>query len=960
MKVKLKKLLSYLVSFAVCLPILFSSVSPALAAGPVADPDNLSISGASGNLVGGKNAFIIGDTVAATYDASGLAEDPIAVLFDFAEFGGSPVVGEKRAGGGSFWDCYYQISPGSIDVTDADVKVSILGSEPGPWISDNEDHAVDNQAPVISGTGTISVETKSNTHSSSTKPAIGDTIKFEKGTLTDANGDTIVYEADLTIPTGAKVVAGDVSNPVIENSTNGSSKFSVSAVDDAGNVFSGALWTNSKIFDTKRPTLSSARTISTTVIEASFSEEIYENSIDKADFEISNPAKTIQKVERTATSKVEITTDSAYSSGATPTVKIVDDGDDRMFDSAGNLINLPAQTDATDEVLPQVGPDVTGLVFSEGKNDLGDSLRVGFSENIPVFGSSDDFGIIYDGDGDFSTSADQRVVQAISLSNPESDNTVDVSIADQSGEIDAGGKFKVEVNATGNVKDASGNFVDASANTATSDFVSTFDSFAPIITAVGLNKQNETVGIGGEIIVFAELDDIANDKYLDEIGGTFNGTILDFAFNPATSRYEVKYQVVEGAGELSGVEALDIQFKDRAQNISNVKATQNSQVNIDGERPDAPVVSDPAQAIILNSDTYKILGSAQSGTKVEIYSDPNADGDISDGALSGSADVTVASFSIEVDLLQDAQNNFVAVAIDQAGNRSALVVLPTIAEDSSPPEAPSGFTIRLEGDYVDLSWEKTEGAIFYEVWRSASPYKLLATLDAQKLTYRDSTIEKGKTYYYYVAAIDGSFNRSQTVELSVSVPLATTASATSTATTQQTQETQEGVVVLAQSNDYVSPIAVEKSEPTPTAQESATPEVKGVQTEESDEGETWWPLLIPALAVLLFGAIIPLSATSAIAVPIVGALGAMAVAAYTSGSMKSSTMYLLLGAETIILLLLNYYLLGRQSQDSNGNGVVETVIRDTKEDSKEKESSDKNQSKSKNSKNSKNKKKRRK
>lgn len=728
MKVKLKQTLAYLVSFAVCLPILFIGTSPVLAAGPIADPANLNVSGASGNLVGGKQAFIVGDTVIATYDASDLANE-IAVLFDFSEFGGTQLVGNDVNGDGSIWSYGYQIANGSIDTATADIKVRILGAEPGDWVSDNEDHIVDNVAPNVSGAGLIGIEDKSNSFSTSSKPAIGDTLKFEAGTLADATGDSVTYEADLTSATGAKVVAGNVSNPVIEGSLNGSNKFPVSAVDDAGNAYGGVLWTNSKTFDTVRPTIVSAKTVTTNAIEVEFSEAIYGSSIDVSDFEISNPLRTISNVDKlgvTNPQKIRLETTSAFAGGVMPTVKVVDDGDDKLFDIAGNLIVLPTEKTATDGVLPQVGPDVEDLIFIEGNNDRDENLAITFSEAIPTIGSVADYSVIYDADGDFSDSADQRGVAVSSVSNPDSNKIVDLQIADQSGDLDYGGRFRVVVNSS-NVLDASGNAVDSYANTATSAQISFFDNYAPELLDAGIDPSSGIYGVGDSITVFVATDDSGNDQHLTSISGALNGNTLNFVYDSADNRYEAVYVIAEGDADATNVEAIGIRLCDRAGNLSNILNTSGNSLSVDGNTPASPIVLEPITSEIINADNRTISGTAEAGSAVSVYTDPNNDGDKSDGVVVGSGVATGGAFAVSVPLVQDAENNFLVSSTDLAGNESASSDVATITEDSIVPVVnvnfPNGGELFGAGSSSLITWTASD------VNLSSSPIDLYYSID---------------------------------------------------------------------------------------------------------------------------------------------------------------------------------------------------------------------------------------
>ena len=76
----------------------------------------------------------------------------------------------------------------------------------------------------------------------------------------------------------------------------------------------------------------------------------------------------------------------------------------------------------------------------------------------------------------------------------------------------------------------------------------------------------------------------------------------------------------------------------------------------------------------------------------------------------------------------------------------------------APPGPPMGLVMKVEGNTVVLSWFKPSVAgrasvIGYWVLRGTSPDKLELLVDLGDVqTYTDSTVEKGKTYYYVVIA----------------------------------------------------------------------------------------------------------------------------------------------------------------------------------------------------------------
>lgn len=348
---------------------------------------------------------------------------------------------------------------------------------------------------------------------------------------------------------------------------------------------------------------------------------------------------------------------------------------------------------------------------------------------------------------------------------------------------------------------------------------------------------------------------------------------------------------------------------DIADLAGNVALGTGETIIMDKIAPEAPKITDPPLPTLINADATVIEGTATAGSIVKIYTDPNSDGNRDDGIIAkeGTADQS-GEFSLSVNLAQNQENYFWVTASDAAGNESKATDVPTIIEDSSVV-TPKHFSVNQNGDYVDLSWSASDDAIGYEIWRSSSPYKMIAVVDKSTLSYSDKTVARGVKYYYKVVAVDALGNRSESAELSIELPASATAPVSSasvpivTAALSQTVQSIEVPVEMVDSAISAGVVSVT----TPTPESSATPEVKGAQEEQ--EGESWWTLVIPVALVLLAGAILPLTATSAISVPIIGAILALIVSAYTTGDLKSSYMYLILGGEVVVLLIVNYGLL---------------------------------------------------
>jgi hypothetical protein len=89
--------------------------------------------------------------------------------------------------------------------------------------------------------------------------------------------------------------------------------------------------------------------------------------------------------------------------------------------------------------------------------------------------------------------------------------------------------------------------------------------------------------------------------------------------------------------------------------------------------PNAPVITKPAAALSIEGTTFTIVGTAESGSNVQISSN---------GSIVGSEQLTAIStnFSITVPLTANSANNFTATATNSFGRISPEAIVPTITE----------------------------------------------------------------------------------------------------------------------------------------------------------------------------------------------------------------------------------------------------------------------------------------
>lgn len=81
--------------------------------------------------------------------------------------------------------------------------------------------------------------------------------------------------------------------------------------------------------------------------------------------------------------------------------------------------------------------------------------------------------------------------------------------------------------------------------------------------------------------------------------------------------------------------------------------------------------------------------------------------------------------------------------------------------DTTPPTTPTGLTARLTGPtQVDLTWTASSDNVALDAYEVLRDGTRIATVPASTRTYRDATVQPGRTYSYQVIAIDVVGNRS--------------------------------------------------------------------------------------------------------------------------------------------------------------------------------------------------------
>lgn len=182
--------------------------------------------------------------------------------------------------------------------------------------------------------------------------------------------------------------------------------------------------------------------------------------------------------------------------------------DNDVKDIGGNKVDIThkqatVSLSSTDNRFDNVAPQMNAATaYSLGENANPEVFVLTFNENLGHIGEVQDYTVVWDDDG---VLGDDRAITGFAIGAGGAANQVNVTIPDQSQEIDASttGLFRVTVNNSGNnadVRDVNGNKLDTSYRNATVSLASSenkFDNVAPHVSNLnyteGTNAEAETV-----------------------------------------------------------------------------------------------------------------------------------------------------------------------------------------------------------------------------------------------------------------------------------------------------------------------------------------------------------------------------------------------------------------------------------------------------------------------------------
>lgn len=232
-------------------------------------------------------------------------------------------------------------------------------------------------------------------------------------------------------------------------------------------------------------------------------------------------------------------------------------------------------------------------------------------------------------------------------------------------------------------------------------------------------------------------------------------TWLDTTYSSTSGYYEYSWDTTAVA---DGTYTIDARATDSSGNTTN--AAQVS-ITVDNTQPSVAIDS-PASGAVVKGDV-EIVASASDATSgvagvewrvvgVTSFAPMTLETDGKWHATWDSTTVADGSYSIEVR------------ATDNAGNQKTASVGVTV---DNPPAAPTNLSAAAGDSIVDLAWDRNTEADMsrYNVYRSTDNVSFtkiaeVAQPDTATVSYSDTNVINGTTYYYYVTAVDTALQES--------------------------------------------------------------------------------------------------------------------------------------------------------------------------------------------------------
>ncbi|MBP1924339.1 hypothetical protein J2Z76_000192 [Sedimentibacter acidaminivorans] len=728
-------------------------------AAPTVTDGNISISGASGT--GG--AYIIGDTVTATWDDTGAGDnnsDISSVTVDFSAFGGGAAVSASNSS--DTWTATYTITSGAVDATNLNVIVTATNdSGNARTTSDTTNATVDSIAPTVTD-GNISISGATGTGG---VYIIGDTVTatWDDTGAGDNNSDISNVTVDFSAFGGGTAVSASNSSDtwtatytIVSGSMDGTNKnVSVTATDNAGNTRTTSDTTNATV-DSVAPIVTDGNisisgatgtggaykigdTVTATWDDTGAGDNNSDISSVTVDFSAFGGGAAVSASNSSDTWTATYTITSGAVDATNLNVIVT------ATDNAGNSMTTSDTTNATvDSVAPTVTDgniSISGASGTGGAYIIGDTVTATWDDT----GAGDNNSDISSVTVDFSAFGGGA---AVSASNSSDAWTATYTIT--SGAVDA-----TNLNVIVTVTDNAGNSMTTSDTTN-----ATVDSVAPTVTDGNISISGAS-GTGGAYIIGDTVTATWDDTGAGDNNSDISNVIVDFsAFgggaavsaSNSSDTWTATYTIVSGSMEGTN-KNVSVTVTDNAGNSTTAADSSNS--TIDNQSPSAPSrpdLSASSDTGISDTDnitydtTPTIIGTAEAGSTVKLSS--SLDGLVGTVSADGSG-----NWSLATSTLTNGTHNITATAADAAGNISSESTGLSIKVDSLDPTVilsdNEEDNIVKAGDIVTLS------AAFNEVM-SDVPTINISNGDVTNIGMTDSGDKTNWTYSWIVPDVDGN------------------------------------------------------------------------------------------------------------------------------------------------------------------------------------------------------------
>ncbi len=662
---------------------------------PTVSDAQISISGGSGT--GG--AYRIGDTVTATWNASGdgNTDTLTGVTVNFSQFGGGSVAATNAGG---VWTAIYTIVAGAINGLSArNITVTATDNAGNTTTtSDTTNATVDNQRPTTTIGG---LALNPDTGSSSTDFVTNTAAQTITGTLSAGlTGGEQVYGSLDNGSTWVNITSKVSGTTLTWNGVTlmGSNTLKLKVTDAAGN--DGTTASQAYTLDTTAPAAPSAPDMTAgTDTGASSTDNITKNTTpvftgtaeSGATVTLYDSDGTTVLGTTTATGGVWSITASALAAGSHSLTA-------KATDAAGNTSAASSPLVVTIDTTAPTGLGLSSSTIS--------SLSAGSGSAIATLSSTDALAVTY------SLVAGNGTNDANNGSFSISGNTLQVGGASLSA-----GTYKLYVAAT-----------DAAGNVANQAFTLTVVDAPSISSIVRSGGASSTVGNAAASIsytvTFSEaVTGVDAGDFTLSASGTAGGSIASVTGSGTT--YTVMVDTLTGDGTLR----LDLNGSGTGiRNGGSVEIvggyTSGASYTLDHTAPAAPSTPDMTAATdtgISNADnitrntTPVFTGTAESGTTVTLY-------DTDGTTVLGTTTATGGSWSITSSTLSAGAHTITAKATDAAGNTSAASSgLNVVIDTTAPTLSISSNVASLKaGDTATITFTFSEdpGATF--TWSGSS------------------------------------------------------------------------------------------------------------------------------------------------------------------------------------------------------------------------------------------------